>query len=35
MSSIEQVVGICCLGRLGWEMGDGGFILFLIVRIGE
>ena len=35
VSSMEQVVGMFCLGRRGGDMGDGGFVLYLLLRIGE
>ena len=30
-----QVVGMLCLGRRGGEMGDGGFVLYLVLRMGD
>jgi hypothetical protein len=35
VSYMEQVVGLFCLGRRGGEMGDGGYVLYLALRIGE
>jgi hypothetical protein len=35
MSSMEQVVGMFCLGRRGGDMGDGGYVLYLVLHIGE
>ena len=35
VSSMEQVVGMFCLGRRGGEMGDGGSAVHLVLRIGE
>jgi hypothetical protein len=32
---VEQVVGMFCLGMRGGEMGDGGSILYLALRIDE
>jgi hypothetical protein len=32
---MEQVRGMFCLGRRGGEMGDGGSVLYLGLRIGE
>ncbi len=30
-----QVVGMFCLERRGGEMGDGGFLLYLVLRMGD
>ena len=35
VSSMEQVVGMVCMGRRGVEMGDGGSVMCLTLRIGE
>ena len=35
VSSMEQFVGMFCLGRRGGEMRDGGSVLYLVLRIGE
>jgi hypothetical protein len=35
VSSMEQAVGMFCLGRRGGETGDGGSVLYLNLRIGE
>jgi hypothetical protein len=35
VSSMWQVVGIFCLGRRYGEMGDGGSILYLVLRMGD
>ena len=35
VSSMEQVVGMFCLRMRGGEMGDGGFVMYLVLRIGE
>ena len=35
VSFTEQVLGMFCLGRRGGEMGDGGSVLYLVLRIGE
>ena len=35
VSCMEQVVGMFCMERRGGEMGDGGTVLCLFVRIGE
>ena len=35
VSSMVQVVGMFCLGRRVGEMGDGGSVLYLVLRIGE
>ena len=35
VSSMEQVVGMFCLGRRGGEMMDGGCIMYLVLRICE
>jgi len=35
VSSMEQVVGVRCLGNRGGEMGDGGFVFDFFLRIGK
>ena len=35
VSSMWQVVGMFCLGRRGGEMGDGGCVLYLVLRRGD
>ena len=35
VSSIEQVLGMFCLGRRGGDMGGGGCLLYLVLRIWD
>ena len=35
VSSLEQVVGMVFLGWRGGEMGVGGYVFYLVLRIGE
>ena len=35
VSSMWQVMGMFCLGRRGGEMGDGGSVLYLVLRMGD
>ena len=35
VSSMKQVVGMFCLGRRGGETGDGGSVLYIVLRIGK
>ena len=35
VNSTKQVWGMFCLGRRGGEMGDGGYVLYIILRIWD
>ena len=35
VSFMEQVVGMVCLGRLGRNMGDGWYVLYLVCVYGS
>ena len=35
LSYMEQVMGVCCMGRRGGETGDGGCVLSYFSRVGE
>ena len=35
VSSMWQIVGMFCLGRRGGEMGDGGYVLYITLRMGD
>ena len=35
VSSMWQIVGMSCLGRHGGEMGVGGSVLYIVLRMGD